>query len=295
MIVHPFAVGDVRKGRLSDRGRALGTIMQIKTLGMLGAALCAVMAVQAQATPFYSTGNNGSTLFTVDSDTGASSAVGDFGYGSTYALAFDAHNTLYGLTNGFDNGTLATIDKNTGAATLIGVTNISDLMALVFAPDGTLYAASWSTNELYTLDTHTGAATDIGNLGFGNVMDLAFDSHGTLYGIGNGLYSIDTSTGAGTQIAGTVGDGCMMGMTIKADEGYVTDYCSGDGALYKMSLTDGSLTSIGSTFTNSPMALTYEGVAGSVPEPASWALMIGGFGMVGAAMRRRRSVAVSFG
>jgi len=26
----------------------------------------------------------------------------------------------------------------------------------------------------------------------------------------------------------------------------------------------------------------------SVPEPASWALMIGGFGMVGATMRRRR-------
>lgn len=32
----------------------------------------------------------------------------------------------------------------------------------------------------------------------------------------------------------------------------------------------------------------------SVPEPASWAMMIGGFGMVGAAMRRRK-VRVSFG
>ena len=28
--------------------------------------------------------------------------------------------------------------------------------------------------------------------------------------------------------------------------------------------------------------------AGSVPEPASWALMIGGFGLVGAAARRQR-------
>lgn len=33
---------------------------------------------------------------------------------------------------------------------------------------------------------------------------------------------------------------------------------------------------------------------GAVPEPASWALMLGGFGLVGAAMRRRRT-AVSFG
>ena len=36
-------------------------------------------------------------------------------------------------------------------------------------------------------------------------------------------------------------------------------------------------------------ALTYSGgIPGGVPEPASWALMIGGFGLVGASMRRRR-------
>ena len=29
-------------------------------------------------------------------------------------------------------------------------------------------------------------------------------------------------------------------------------------------------------------------IAGEVPEPASWALMIGGFGMAGAMLRRRR-------
>lgn len=32
----------------------------------------------------------------------------------------------------------------------------------------------------------------------------------------------------------------------------------------------------------------------NVPEPASWALMIGGFGLAGAAMRRRRSVTVRY-
>jgi hypothetical protein len=34
--------------------------------------------------------------------------------------------------------------------------------------------------------------------------------------------------------------------------------------------------------------------AGAVPEPASWAMMIGGFALVGASLRKRR-VAVSFG
>jgi len=37
------------------------------------------------------------------------------------------------------------------------------------------------------------------------------------------------------------------------------------------------------------------GVVGGVPEPASWMLMLGGFGFIGSAMRRRRGIAVNFG
>jgi hypothetical protein len=38
-----------------------------------------------------------------------------------------------------------------------------------------------------------------------------------------------------------------------------------------------------------------EAAPAAVPEPASWMLMLSGFGAIGAAMRRRRKVAVSFG
>ena len=34
--------------------------------------------------------------------------------------------------------------------------------------------------------------------------------------------------------------------------------------------------------------------AGGVPEPAAWAMMLAGFGLVGSAMRRRAKVAVAF-
>ena len=38
--------------------------------------------------------------------------------------------------------------------------------------------------------------------------------------------------------------------------------------------------------------LSIDLVTASIPEPASWALMIGGFGLVGVAARRRRSIVV---
>ena len=42
--------------------------------------------------------------------------------------------------------------------------------------------------------------------------------------------------------------------------------------------------------------ITYDYAAAAVPEPAAWALMLAGFGIVGGAMRRRRVTAdkVSF-
>jgi hypothetical protein len=47
------------------------------------------------------------------------------------------------------------------------------------------------------------------------------------------------------------------------------------------------------TIADTPFVIDTNAPAAPVPEPASWAMMIGGFGMVGAGMRRRR-VAVSF-
>ncbi len=46
----------------------------------------------------------------------------------------------------------------------------------------------------------------------------------------------------------------------------------------------------GPTLTN----LTFDSLRGGVPEPASWALMIAGFGLVGGAMRRRQSVRIAY-
>jgi len=54
----------------------------------------------------------------------------------------------------------------------------------------------------------------------------------------------------------------------------------------------------GSLFVNWQGVQTFTGakvdIGGAVPEPASWAMMLGGFGLVGGAMRSRRRQAVSF-
>ncbi len=38
------------------------------------------------------------------------------------------------------------------------------------------------------------------------------------------------------------------------------------------------------------VTVNYAGLGGAVPEPATWAMMVAGFGLAGAAMRRRRTI-----
>lgn len=69
------------------------------------------------------------------------------------------------------------------------------------------------------------------------------------------------------------------------------------------SLTIMNLSSIGPDLSGSGYSTFYEvGVSGTVtytlgpvPEPGSWAMMLGGFAFVGGALRRRRQAAISFG
>jgi uncharacterized protein DUF6923 len=290
---------DVSGGAAVEGGTHFGGDMRAPLLRLCSPSLRLLIVVwfavalpgnPAHAVTLYQTGSDGASLFVTDSANGASTYVGDFGFASTYALAFDPSDTLYAIVDGYNNGALASVDPLTGAATLVGgATGVSNLMALVFATDGTGYAASWTTDSLYAIDTTTGAVSLIGPLGFGGIMDLAFDSSGTLYGLSDSLYRIDTATGAGTLIT-ALASGCLMGMTIDPSGNFLaTDYCTGD-SLFQINTSDGSLTNLGSTGVSNPMALTYRGVADqgvAVPEPETGLLVV--FGLLSLALRRRVS------
>jgi choice-of-anchor C domain-containing protein len=75
------------------------------------------------------------------------------------------------------------------------------------------------------------------------------------------------------------------------------------GSQYNMAWKTGSFSFVGAGQDTIRLAATVEGnggvffdkvsVSGAVPEPASWALMIGGFGVAGAMLRRRPSLAAA--
>jgi hypothetical protein len=73
-----------------------------------------------------------------------------------------------------------------------------------------------------------------------------------------------------------------------------TDYKS---SVFKPLTTSGTLVLLGTGTTGTgdlDVGIDNVRVVGAVPEPATWAMMIGGFGLIGAAMRRDRRSAFAF-
>jgi hypothetical protein len=134
----------------------------------------------------YGSGSLNGNLYTIDTTTGAASALGSSGLLGVVGvgMAIDSLGTIYGAPRGADQE-LVTYDKITGAATTVATLSgapypsPSNISAMAFDASDTLYGVNVDLNDvtrpthLVTINTATGAITDIG-LSVNNLDAIAF-------------------------------------------------------------------------------------------------------------------------
>lgn len=248
-------------------------------------------SASASAATLVAIENGADTLVTIDSVTGVKTTVGSLGTNVSFGdLAFNG-TTLFMLGGRGNNG-LFSVNTTTGAATLIGMHGINDLFGLAFnAINSTLYATQFSGGQgVYTLNMLTGAATFLSNVTPG-IGGLTFNTStnqlvGTQDGAGS-FYSIDAVTGAKTLLSAGSGsiDDSDLAFDASTNAYFLGDY---RGNLYRYDPTTFSRTLIASNLGQLDGIAVLSTVA-AVPEPATWAMMLLGFGFVGGALRSGRS------
>ena len=172
------------------------------------------------------------------------------------------------------------------------------------------WVGSWAGNGMGVLNKSSDGSHTIDNQGFTDFVVLVFDQAVTLgdaylktgyYGSSNELYNDTDATigylnNSSFSVASLLGDSKS---TLSSLFSIYGSNSSGNGSQWHDVNSAGKTANvwlIGAAFANPDSkrdgfklkALTYSIPETAVPEPAAWALMILGFGMVGATLRRKR-------
>jgi hypothetical protein len=259
----------------------------LMVLAVSAVALCG--AVSAQAADLAYDATRGGDFGVVDLGTGAFTLRGNSGVQLT-GLAVGADGALY--SSRYGGSDFYRINPLNGSVTTIGISTGMTYLAIGSTLSG-VYALG-GDEYLYSIDIGTGAASKIGNAGFSRTVIGMSTGSANLYVAwrqpysGNELLYRVNTTDASTPYVGysgpttfgalaTVG-GTLYGGADPGNDIYTLDPATG--------LSTFKANGTGSTkdiFGLAPIS------ASAVPEPASWALMIMGFGTAGATLRRRRA------
>ena len=219
-------------------------------------------------------------FYRVNPDSGQTTQIGTSVSAFYPGLDFRQNGVLYGASS-----TLYTINTMNGTATTIGT--LPELMtSIAFSPSDGLFGLNNGGDTLYEIDPRTGMSLrsvpltgtihSSGTLFPGEINGIDFASDGTLYGIGFGLYKINPLTGVATRVT-PLGQDVSGDLFLDLDFGPDSQLRSAtfgsapDGLsnLYRIDPATGLGQLVGS------MGVDIAGVA-SVPEPSTYALLIGG-------------------
>lgn len=224
------------------------------------------------------------------------SAVADYDHiGAQSSAAFTGYTsgTAYHSSEG-----AAIIDD---ALTLAGASG-QGYVTFGFTVDGSLFAASNSEAQLYLMFSADGSSPQTA---FAAVVQGGNGRFGAPYTPGFAGFSADATTVSGSGVAYTYAIPFTFGTPLDLQYG-LRSYAygapfTGDAAsnfiatarLTSIAATDGGGNAIDFSATSSSGTLydaagAHVQAVGAVPEPASWTMMLGGFALVGSAMRFRR-------
>jgi PEP-CTERM motif len=88
--------------------------------------------------------------------------------------------------------------------------------------------------------------------------------------------------------------GALLGTRFASPTGPADFFLIGNGTTITLASAGNLYAVVNDTFYSNNVG-SFEVSVSAVPEPATWAMMIGGFGIAGLAMRRRRRMTVSYG
>ncbi|KAB7646622.1 DUF4394 domain-containing protein [Polymorphobacter fuscus] len=278
---------------------------------LAGLAAVAAMAAPAQAARLYAVDET-NNLITFDSRAPGTtlSSVALQGVTGSSLLAMDYRvfdRTLYAHT---DDGRIITINPTTGAtATFANLAVTGTNFAFDFNPTNNNLRIVSNDDTNYVYNFMTNALVPGANVAYGpgalmganpDITAGAYTFNDTDPATGTTLYVIDSrnnvlaTQNAMTGVLTLVGDlgtsvGARTSFDIVTQGGNNVAFAQSADRFLSVDLGTGMLSQIGTT-DRSLFALT---AAGAVPEPTSWAMMIAGFGLVGAASRRNRRTMVA--
>lgn len=228
--------------------------------------------------------DSGGQLIAIDQTTAATTAIGS----SAGVRVGLVHSSLTGSTYGRSFNDFFAVDLVTGVSSLIGPSG-GFLTGLTLNAAQTLaYSIDQGNGELYSISLTTGAATLIGATGIGVPLDLSTNSAGVVYvaDINGGIYTVNTSNGAASFVSQLAPEGLTSIDFDENDDLYGIGI--GSDSLYRGLLTAPVVIGFLNPTYGDVRGIEFVNGTAAIPEPATWAMFILGFGLVGSSMRRRR-------